>query len=201
MLLRLCLRFRSVKAVVFAGGASRRMGADKAMLTHVDGSTWLERQVRLLRSFDLEVCVMSGYAAHRRCLSGWPGVTVQAEPWSPAGPLRALSCLLSADETQALLTLPVDMPGLQVEALQMLMDAWQRNESRALVADDGLRLQPLLGIYPCSAFNRAALEAELSHGQARWLGWLQRIDHDTLKLPAEQVSNVNHPSDLAALVG
>ena len=187
--------------MVFAGGASRRMGTDKALITTADGYTWLERQVRLLRSLGLEVCVMSAHATHQHCLSGWPGVTVQTEPWSPSGPLRALSCLLTADETQALLTSPVDMPALQVEALQALLDAWHRNESRALVADDGQRLQPLLGIYPCSAINRAALEAELREGQARWLGWLQRVDHDTLQLPAQQLSNVNHPTDLAALVG
>ena len=192
---------RSLTAVVFAGGASRRMGTDKALITTSDGSTWLERQVRLLRSLGLEVCVMSAHATHQRCLSGWPGVTVQAEPWSPSGPLRALSCLLTADETQALLTLPVDMPALQVDALQALLDVWRRDESRALVADDGQRLQPLLGVYPCSASNRAALDAELRDGQARWFGWLQRIDHDTLRLPAQQLSNVNHPADLAALVG
>ena len=192
---------RSLRAVVFAGGASRRMGTDKALITTADGSTWLERQVRLLRSLGLEVCVMSAHANHRRCLSGWLGVTVHAEPWSPAGPLRALSCLLNADETQALLTSPVDMPALQIDALQALSDAWRRNESRALVADDGQRLQPLLGIYPCSAINRAALDAELCDGQARWLGWLQRIDYDSLQLPAQQLSNVNDPTDLAALVG
>ena len=177
------------------------MGTDKALITTADGSTWLERQVGLLRSLGLEVCVMSAHATHQRCLSGWPGVTVQAEPWSPSGPLRALSCLFTADETQALLTLAVDMPALQVDALQTLLDAWRRNESRALVADDGQHLQPLLGVYPCSASNRAALVAELRDGQARWFGWLQRIDHATLQLPAQQLSNVNHPTDLAALVG
>jgi len=87
------------------------MGTDKALITTADGSTWLERQVRLLRSLGLEVCVMSAHANHRRCLSGWLGVTVHAEPWSPAGPLRALSCLLNADETKALLTSDITRPG------------------------------------------------------------------------------------------
>jgi len=192
---------RRLLGVVLAGGASRRMGADKALLNHPDGSSWLEAQVQLLRSVGLEVCVLTGHGRHHALLSSREGVTVQAEPWQPAGPLWALSCVLHDRDDEALLTLPVDMPGLRCEALQQLIRCWRSQPSRALVADDGSRLQHLFGIYPCGALYRKALDDELTEGKGRWRGWLERIPHDTVKLPSDQLVNVNRPIDLAALTG
>lgn len=192
---------RRLLGVVLAGGASRRMGADKALLTHPDGSSWLEAQVQLLRSVGLEVCVLTGHGRHHALLSSCEGVTVQAEPWQPAGPLWALSCVLHDRDDEALLTLPVDMPGLRSEALQQLIRCWRLQPSTALVADDGSRLQHLFGIYPCGALYRQALDDELTEGKARWRGWLARIPHETVNLPSDQLVNVNRPIDLAALTG
>ena len=192
---------RRLLGVVLAGGASRRMGADKALLTHPDGSSWLEAQVQLLRSVGLEVCVLTGHGRHHALLSSCEGVTVQAEPWHPAGPLWALSCVLHDRDDEALLTLPVDMPGLRSEALQQLIRCWRPQPSTALVADDGTRLQHLFGIYPCGALYRQALDDELTEGKARWRGWLARIPHETVNLPSDQLVNVNRPIDLAALTG
>lgn len=192
---------RRLLGVVFAGGASRRMGADKALLTHPDGSSWLEAQVQLLRSVGLEVCVLTGHGRHHALLSSCEGVTVQAEPWQPAGPLWALSCVLHDRDDEALLTLPVDMPGLRSEALQQLIRCWRLQPSTALVADDGSRLQHLFGVYPCGALYRQALDDELTEGKARWRGWLARIPHETVNLPSDQLVNVNRPIDLAALTG
>ena len=192
---------RRLLGVVLAGGASRRMGADKALLTHPDGSSWLEAQVQLLRSVGLEVCVLSGHGRHHALLSSRKGVTVQAEPWQPAGPLWALSCVLHERDDEALLTLPVDMPGLRSDALQQLIRCWTPQQARALVADDGSRLQHLFGIYPCGALHRKALDDELTEGKGRWSCWLERIPHDTVKLPPDQLLNVNRPIDLEALTG
>ena len=192
---------RRLLGVVLAGGASRRMGADKALLTHPDGSSWLEAQVQLLRSVGLEVCVLSGHGRHHALLSSRKGVTVQAEPWQPAGPLWALSCVLHERDDEALLTVPVDMPGLRLDALQQLIRCWTPQQARALVADDGSRLQHLFGIYPCGALHRKALDDELTEGKGRWSCWLERIPQDTVKLPPDQLLNVNRPIDLEALTG
>ena len=192
---------RRLLGVVLAGGASRRMGADKALLTHPDGSSWLEAQIQLLRSADLEVCVLTSHSRHRALLSSRNGVTVQAEPWQPAGPLWALSCVLHDRDDEALLTVPVDMPGLRLDALQQLIRCWTPQQARALVADDGSRLQHLFGIYPCGALHRKALDDELTEGKGRWSCWLERIPHDTVKLPPDQLLNVNRPIDLEVLTG
>ncbi len=191
---------RSLRAVVFAGGASERMGTDKALLRHPNGDSWLVTTVNLLRSVDLEVWVLSGHGSHRKCLAGQPGVTVQAEPWAPAGPLQAFGCVLSEREDEAWLTLPVDMPGLRRSTLLSLLQHWRRAEGLALVAEGGDRLQPLFGVYPCGANNRTALDQELAEGRGRWFGWLERIDYATFLCPDQDLINANGPDDLAALM-
>ena len=191
---------RSLRAVLFAGGASQRMGSDKALLRHSNGDPWLVASVKLLRSVGLEVWVLSGHASHRDCLAGQSGVTVQAEPWAPAGPLQAFSCVLSEREDEAWLTLPVDMPGLRRSTLQSLLRHWRQAEGLALVAEGDDRLQPLFGVYPCGAHNRRALDQELAQGRGRWFGWLERIPYSTFLCPDRDLINVNRPDDLAALM-
>ena len=191
---------RSLRAVLFAGGASQRMGSDKALLRHPNGDRWLVASVKLLRSVGLEVWVLTGHASHRDCLAGQSCVTVQAEPWAPAGPLQAFSCVLSEREDEAWLTLPVDMPGLRRSTLLSLLGHWHQAEGLALVAEGGDRLQPLFGVYPCGARSRSTLDQELAEGRGRWFGWLERIDYTTFTCPDRDLINVNRPDDLAALM-
>ena len=39
-----------LRCCLLSGGASQRMGTDKALLPHPEGGTWLERSLRLLLS-------------------------------------------------------------------------------------------------------------------------------------------------------
>lgn len=53
--LRLCL---------LSGGASRRMGQDKALLPHPKGGCWLERTLRLLQALQLPISLLSRHPEH-----------------------------------------------------------------------------------------------------------------------------------------
>ena len=200
LLRNVCCMVRSLRAVVFAGGASRRMGTDKAFLCHQSGETWLGATVSLLRSLDLQVHVLSSHAHHRDLLADQVGVTVQTDPGGPAGPLNAFSAVLSDRNDEALLTLPVDMPRLQRSTLVSLLSHWRHSEDSALVSDAGDRLQPLFAVYPCGVANRIALDDELVHGRGRWFGWLERIPYRTFRCSPRDLINVNRPDDLAALM-
>jgi molybdopterin-guanine dinucleotide biosynthesis protein A len=54
-----------LRACLLSGGASRRMGRDKALLPHPEGGTWLERQLRLLAGLGAPLTLLSGWPAHR----------------------------------------------------------------------------------------------------------------------------------------
>jgi molybdopterin-guanine dinucleotide biosynthesis protein A len=71
-----------LRCCLLSGGASRRMGRDKALLPHPEGGTWLERQLRLL----------AGLGAPLTLLSGWPGHLEQAT--AMAGLLASLGVKL-----------------------------------------------------------------------------------------------------------
>ena len=189
-----------LKACVLSGGGSRRMGRDKALLPHPSGGVWLSVLVNQLRALALPVVVVSGHSAHHQLLRGCAGVDLLAEEPAGLGPLHALGQLLEADPQQeAWLVVPVDMPLLSAALLERLIQVWSLDPDQAAVADDGQRLQPLLGIYPASDVFASTLREQLSQGDRRWLHWLERIPHRAVQLPADQLRNVNAVSDLAAL--
>ena len=67
------------------------------------------------------------------------------------------------------------------------------------MAHDGQRLQPLLAVIPSGSPFRPCLDQQLQRGELRWMDWLTRVPHQTVRLPAEALLNANCPADLAAL--
>ncbi|MEB3158484.1 MAG: molybdenum cofactor guanylyltransferase [Synechococcus sp.] len=189
-----------LKACVLSGGGSRRMGRDKALLPHPSGGVWLSALVNQLRALALPVVVVSGHSAHHQLLRGRAGVDLLVEEPAGLGPLHAFGQLVAAEPQQAAwLVVPVDMPLISAALLERLIQAWSLDPGQAAVADDGQRLQPLLGIYPASEVFASTLREQLSQGDRRWLHWLERIPYRAVLLPADQLRNVNAVSDLAPL--
>ena len=182
-----------LRAVVLSGGASRRMGRDKALLPHASGGTWLEHITTMLSSLDLPVLVLTTHSSHEQLLQASQGVTVLRDATPGAGPLQAVAPLFPAQQQQALLITPVDMPDLDTDGLQQLISSWQQQPDAAAVAHDGERLQPLLGIYPGGMTQRQSMLETLAAGQNSWMAWLQQIPYRAVKLPPEQLRNCNRP--------
>ncbi|MDN5863675.1 MAG: molybdenum cofactor guanylyltransferase [Gammaproteobacteria bacterium] len=97
--------------VVLAGGQSRRMGRDKALLAW-RGRPLIEHQIALLRDAGVADVQISGYRP------GYGGID---DLRTQAGPLAGLAGVAAAlrDETE-LLVVPVDMPRLQPALLHRL---------------------------------------------------------------------------------
>ena len=189
-----------LRACVLSGGASRRMGRDKALLPHPNGGVWLSELVNQLLALSLPVVLVSGHSSHQQLLHGRAGVELLAEQPAGLGPLHALGQLVEAGPQQeAWLVVPVDMPLLTSAVLNRLIQDWELDPCQAAVADDGQRLQPLLGIYPTSEVFAASLHEQLSEGDRRWMHWLERIPYRSVQFPADQLRNFNGHSDLAAL--
>jgi molybdenum cofactor guanylyltransferase len=138
-------------AAVLAGGASRRMGRDKATMP-VDGvelaATVLAAAARV--ADPVVLVAPEGHPARR--LAG----RVVTDPAS--GPLAALAAALEALEATDVLVLAGDHPGLRVELLAHLVALAPRGE--AVACRRGPRLEPLVAVYrrlPALAAARSRL--------------------------------------------
>ncbi|HSP46279.1 MAG TPA: molybdenum cofactor guanylyltransferase [Chthoniobacterales bacterium] len=135
----------TLTAVLLAGGESRRMGRDKAVVVFCDEALW-RRQLRVLRDIGPEKVFVSA-----RTESSWlPGDTELLLDEPPArGPLSGLTKALVQMETSHLVVLAVDMPFVTREQLRLLCT--MASEGSGVVPLIGERTEPLAAIYPKEA--------------------------------------------------
>ena len=143
-----------VAAAVLAGGASRRMGRDKATLA-VGGVE--------LASLTLAAAARVADPVVLVAPEGHPARRLAAAPVTDPGegPLAALAAALGAQDTGHVLVLAGDHPGLRVELLAHLAGLAARGE--AVACRRGPRLEPLVAVYrraPALALARARLAEE-----------------------------------------
>ena len=189
-----------LRACLLSGGASRRMGCDKALLPHPEGGSWLERTLRLLLELQIPVTLFSRHERHLQIARAMNreliATLVEPPPWE--GPLLALHRLMQHHPDERLLLCPVDMPDLSLAALRSLLAtaddaAAAEGPARLLLAHDGQRLQPLLGVYPSTASVHADLSAALQRRERRLQGWLASQAFEAVMLDPCALRNVNHP--------
>lgn len=187
-------RLGNVAAALLLGGASRRMGRDKAHMT-LAGVAFATRLAKLLDSISEELWLVGGEPPPEA-----PGRRVP----DPAGPRCALRGLVAALETSAaerVLVVATDLPLLTADLLLGLV-AWP--EADAVVPKDAEAAQPLCALYrraavlPVAAQRLAAgelaLQGVLDAVQTSYVAGdaLRALDPDTRAL-----SNLNTPEDVA----
>jgi molybdopterin-guanine dinucleotide biosynthesis protein A len=186
--------YDTISAVLLAGGASSRMGRDRAHLSFA-GQPAATRITSLLAGLFGEVLIAGGdppeSAVGRR-------VADQGEPQCA---LRGLVTALTAATRERVLVVATDLPLVTADLLLALV-AWP--EADAVVPSVNGRLQPLCALYrrePVLAVARSRLAAG---GDLAVRGLLEEID--TVTLEAADVAqvdpdgtalfNVNTPEDL-----
>jgi len=140
-----------VAAAVLAGGASRRMGRDKA--TMVVGGVELASLALAAAAQVADPVVLVAPEGH-------PARRLAAAPVTDPGlgPLAALAAALAALDADHVLVLAGDHPGLRVELLAHL--AGLAAGAEAVACRRGPRLEPLVAVYrraPALALARARL--------------------------------------------
>ena len=96
-----------------------------------------------------------------------------------------------------LLVCPVDMPHLNLTALDTLLTAAAQQPGVTCVAHDGQRCQPLLGLYPNTAPQRAQLNRLIERGERRLQTWLEQQPLQMVQLDPAVIRNVNDAAELA----
>jgi molybdopterin-guanine dinucleotide biosynthesis protein A len=185
---------------VIAGGAGRRMGGAKDAL-RINGAP-------ILRSFLERICwkgpTMLVVRAEGASVQGHEMVNrVVADRVSGEGPLRGVLTALDGCETEALIAVPIDMPGLSAAHLAWLLERGVEGQSERLLLRRAVH--GCAEIEPFPSFFRAtgieAIRGLLAEGK--------RALRDLAELPGTSVveapmwwgeeawSNLNTPDDAA----
>lgn len=183
-----------LNGLVLAGGRSRRMGADKALLARA-GQTQLEYAVRLLEKFIEPVFVSTrpeqADEPERRRFRRI------ADRYDDLGPIAGILSAMDHDPSCAWLVIACDLPNVDEATLEMLIE--QRAPEKPFTAFRSSRddlPEPLCAIYEPHA--RAAIDAFVRDGIHCPRKMLVRSDTRLLEQPDPRaLDNVNTPDDLA----
>ena len=182
-------------AVLLAGGRSRRMGRDKALLELPDGRRLWEHQWETLGALG---------PAERFVSGSWregfpPDLPWLADEFPGCGPLAGIAAALQVMQSPRLVVLAVDLPGMTADFLRGLL---QGNDSAGVVpqrADDFF--EPLAAVYPKSAAGPA--QERLHAGALALQPFVRTLIDDGLAVSrpiaeaeAGLFANWNHPGDL-----
>ena len=134
-----------LSAVLLAGGESRRMGRDKAILPF-RGKALCQNQLELLCKLKPAEIFISA-----RTDPKWRphDVTFVADVPPSRGPLSGLAASMNRMSTSHLLALAIDMPFMTENYLRSICDAIE--PGRGVVAKIDNRAEPLAAVYPREA--------------------------------------------------
>lgn len=175
-----------IEAALLTGGASRRMGADKAKLL-VDGEPLAQRIARLLMESRIPVTVLG-----REPLLGCAFI---ADPEDFAGPLAALARFTPSGEF--VFVCSCDVPEFSPDLISDLRSQISKSEAAVPVVDG--RLQPLCALYRASAFAKAADLAR--DGEKRIMRWIDSlVVAQAAPLNKRWAMNINTPDEWQAVI-
>ena len=135
-------------AVLLAGGRSRRMGRDKALLPLADGQVLWRRQLAVLASLRPAELFISGPERE-----GFPASVTRLDDAVPGlGPLGGIATALGAMRSPRLVVLAVDLPMMTAGFLGVLLadDDDDCPRGRVPRMDEGV-FEPLAAVYPRKA--------------------------------------------------
>jgi len=187
-------KITNVDGAILAGGASKRMGHDKATLK-IGTLTLFERVRRAMETLFERVLIAGGR----------PDLASAAVPafgdTFPGSSLGGLHTAMKAAERDWVCVLPCDLPFPSVALLHTLLES--RNGVEAVVPRHDGGTEPLVACYRRDLLP--IVQTQLETGRYRITDFLQQIDvHyvDPDRLPSEwrrALVNLNSPADLARL--
>ena len=189
------LRQRPVVGAVLIGGASRRMGRPKPLLT-LRGKSLLEHVVEALRTATNQVVLLGGGPVPE-ALSGLPRLP---DPPGLDGPLAGLLAAMRWHPGACWLLAACDQPRITPQAVGWLLDQRRLGRWAVLPRLSAERIEPLPGVYEPQA--RLRLEAHARRGvfSLQALTGDARFAHPPV--PPELCrswQNINTPADYQAL--
>ncbi len=187
----------ALSVVVQAGGQSRRMGRDKA-LVGLGNRPMIAHVLSRVAPLADEIVITSNNRAELTPF----GYRVVADEEPGAGALPGLWTALRAAAHEIVLLVACDMPFVSAELLQVQID--RLGSADVVVPRWQNRFQPMHAVYRRQVCL-AAVERALQAGQKRMISWFDQVE--LVVLPEDEVAaidprgdsffNVNTPEELA----
>lgn len=198
-----------IYGVVLAGGLSRRMGTDKALLPlghgHGTSPTLLDNACAKLRSQVSDVLINSngsGFADSYRGFSVMADV-IPGGLGPLAGILTGLEWAVQQGGTDGwLVSVPVDSPFFPDDLADRFLAVRDGNGCRAVIGASGGRVHPVFGLW--SVGLAQGLRQDIIQGRRRVMDWVMSIPAAVVDWPIgsqDPFYNVNTPQDLNLVSG
>lgn len=182
-----------LKAVILAGGKSKRMGTDKSTLNY-HGQDQQIYMAELCKGLGLDTYISKGSTCTDESIEGFSVIKDRLVDMGPFGAI--LSCMMH-DPNSAWLVLACDLPYVTTETVKQLVD--QRNTgkySTAYKIEGNPFPEPLAAIYEPRSYRR--LLSFLSLGYACPRKMLINTDIATIGIAGNDLNNVNTPEEREA---
>jgi molybdopterin-guanine dinucleotide biosynthesis protein A len=175
---------------VLAGGASKRMGQDKALLPY-RGTTLVQHVAKIVSQATGSVALIGDPAR-----LGHLGLAVFPDELPSCGPASGIYTALRISETDWNLVVACDMPAVSVEILTELLRRAETSE-RSCVTATGLygEPEPLCAVYHRRC--REALGRSIRDKRLRMRDFVKEIGAVWVKVDTAALANVNTPPEWA----
>ena len=176
-------------SAVLVGGASRRMGSDKALID-LEGVALGRRVAEALGANDGRTVLACGGTAEVAHSLGLKHLPDEAPA---SGPLLAVATIIRAFPGSDVIVAACDLGGLD-RATVLLFEQWFSDEPHDVVVASAERRQPLLARWRQSALP--IIEQVVSAGERSMHGALAQLQVAELRVDAAAIANFNTPRDL-----
>ncbi|WP_062351399.1 molybdenum cofactor guanylyltransferase [Bacillus kwashiorkori] len=186
---------KKMNAIVLAGGASRRMGRNKALLQY-NGITAIERLIVLLERIVNKVIVVGREDTDYSFVSK----QIVYDMYHGFGPLAGIHAGLMHSDTEVNLVIAVDMPFVDRDVITFLAHSYK--DENALIPKIDNRLQPLFALYHRRIFP--SIEQSISNQELSMQLFITKINGKILleeDFPFKAIwlnrvfSNTNYPEE------
>lgn len=181
-----------ITAIVLAGGKSKRMGTDKALL-EIDGITMLERAVTLCKNTCDNIIISSNNISHKKL-----GGKVVVDEVENCGPIGGISSCLKQSKTDWNFIISVDAAFVESDFVDFLF--LEANGYDAIVPVHSKGKEPLIAFYNKSSL--AKMEEMLQVGNYKMHNLLTSLNtkfvdaEKWLEKHPKLFNNLNYPEDL-----